>query len=77
MNSDDADVSVAEDSNPEAQSVSHRLGRAVLKVRHHRRTAQLLWYRRPVATGFAWLKYDDNGEELEVPLAEVKLVALL
>jgi ParB family chromosome partitioning protein len=77
MNSDEGDVPVGEDSNIEAQRVSHRVGRAVLQVRHHRRTAQLLWHRRPVAKGFAWLKYDDNGEEVEVPLAEVKLVALL
>jgi hypothetical protein len=30
-----------------------------------------------VEKGFAWLKYEDNGEEVEAPLAEVKLVALL
>jgi ParB family chromosome partitioning protein len=49
----------------------------VLQVRHHRRLAQLLWHRRPVEKGFAWLKYEDTGEETEAPLAEVKLVALL
>jgi ParB family chromosome partitioning protein len=76
MNSDD-DVPAGEDNNIEAQPLRERLGRAVLQVRHHRRTAQLLWHRRPVEKGFAWLKYEDNGEEVEAPLAEVKLVALL
>ena len=77
MNSDDDYVPAEKDSNPEAHPVRERLGRAVLQVRHHRRTAQLLWHRRPVEKGFAWLKYDDNGEEVQAPLAEVKLVALL
>jgi hypothetical protein len=30
-----------------------------------------------VEKGFAWLKYDDTGEEVEAPLAEVKQIALL
>jgi len=68
----------AEDDNSnEAQRPPERLGRAVLQVRHHRRLAQLLWQRRPVEKGFAWLKYDDTGEEVEAPLGEVKLIALL
>ena len=75
--SDEPVLPTEEDSGTEAQPPAERLGRAVLQVRHHRRLAQLLWQRRPVEKGFAWLKYDDTGEEVEVPLAEVKLVALL
>lgn len=77
VSSTDADVSTGEDSNLEAPHLPQRLGRAVLQVRHQRRTAQLLWHRRPVEKGFAWLKYEDTGEEVQAPLAEVKLVALL
>jgi ParB family chromosome partitioning protein len=77
MNSTDADVPAGEDSKPAAPPHTQRLGRAVLQVRHQRRTAQLLWHRRPVEKGFAWLKYEDTGEEVQAPLAEVKLVALL
>jgi ParB family chromosome partitioning protein len=70
-------LGAAEHNRTEAQHPPERLGRVVLQVRHHRRLAQLLWHRRPVEVGFAWLKYDDTGEEANVPLAEVKLVALL
>ena len=77
MESDDSALLTGEDNDAEPQSQPTKLGRAVLQVRHHRRTAQLLWYRRPVEKGFAWLKYDDTGEEVEAPLADVKLVALL
>ncbi|HEX8884687.1 MAG TPA: ParB/RepB/Spo0J family partition protein [Noviherbaspirillum sp.] len=77
VHSTDDDVPAGEDSHPEAQPLSQHLGRPVLQVRHQRRPAQLLWHRRPVEKGFAWLKYDDTGEEVQAPLAEVKLVALL
>jgi len=76
MESDQVDVPGGENIVPEAHDQYQRLGRAVLQVRHHRRLAQLLWFRRPVEKGFAWLKYDD-GTEVQAPLAEVKLVALL
>jgi ParB family chromosome partitioning protein len=76
MESDQVDVPGGENIAPEAHDQHQRLGRAVLQVRHHRRLAQLLWFRRPVEKGFAWLKYDD-GTEVQAPLAEVKLVALL
>ena len=77
LGSDKPDLPAEEDNSAEAQRLPDRLGRAVLQVRHHRRLAQLLWHRRPVEKGFAWLKYEDTGEETEAPLAEVKLVALL
>ena len=77
LRSDEQDLPAEEDNSTEAQRPPDRLGRAVLQVRHHRRLAQLLWQRRPVEKGFAWLKYDDTGEEAQAPLAEVKLIALL
>ena len=77
VNSTDDDVAAGEDSHPDAQHLPQKLGRPVLQVRHQRRTAQLLWHRRPVEKGFAWLKYEDTGEEVQAPLADVKLVALL
>lgn len=77
IKSTDADVPTGEDSHLEVPHLPQRLGRAVLQVRYQRRTAQLLWHRRPVEKGYAWLKYEDTGEEVEAPLADVKLVALL
>jgi ParB family chromosome partitioning protein len=75
--SGESSLPAAPENDIGAQRAPERLGRAVLQVRHHRRLAQLLLQRRPVEKGFAWLKYDDTGEEAEAPLAEVKLVALL
>jgi ParB family chromosome partitioning protein len=77
LRSDEPVLPAEDDNSTKEQRPPERLGRAVLQVRHHRRSAQLLWQRRPVEKGFAWLKYDDTGEEVEAPLAEVKLVALL
>ena len=51
--------------------------RPVLKVRHNRRLARLLINRRPTRSGFAWLKYDDDAEEVEVNLVNVSLAELL
>lgn len=74
---DRVDVPDGENGNRDTHDHYQRLGRPVLQVRHHRRLAQLLWHRRPVEKGFAWLKYEDDGTEVHAPLAEVKLVALL
>lgn len=52
------------------------LKNVVLQVKHHLRTARLLLNRRVTDERFAWLKYEDDGEELEVELAELQLLAL-
>ncbi len=53
-----------------------RLRSTVLAVRYKRRPARMLLNRRPTRDGLAWLKYDDDGQELEADLTHVKLVAL-
>jgi ParB family chromosome partitioning protein len=37
----------------------------------------LILNRRPQAEGVAWLKYEDDGQEAEVNLAHVRLLALI
>jgi len=54
-----------------------RLKKAIVQVEHDGRSARIILNRRPPAEGFAWLKYEDDGQELEADLAQVKLVALL
>lgn len=49
----------------------------VVRVAHRRREAVLLLYRAPSREGHAWLRYEDNEEEAEVALAEVKLTAVV
>jgi ParB family chromosome partitioning protein len=51
--------------------------KAIVQVEHDGRPARIILNRRPPAEGFAWLKYEDDGQEFEANLAQVKLVALL
>lgn len=50
---------------------------SIVLVEHAGRPARLSLYCRPSAVGQGWLKYEDNGQEAECNLAEVKLVAVL
>ena len=54
-----------------------KLKKAIVQVEHDGRPARIILNRRPPAEGFAWLKYEDDGQEFEANLAQVKLVALL
>lgn len=54
-----------------------KLKKAIIQVQHNKRSARLILNRRPPAEGFAWLKYDDDGQEFEADLAKVRLVALM
>jgi ParB family transcriptional regulator, chromosome partitioning protein len=62
---------------PENQVDPDKLRKAIVQVRHNRRPARLILNRRPPADGFAWLRYEDDGQEVEVNLAQVRLVALV
>lgn len=65
------------DSRAEATDHPERLKKVIVQVRHNRRSARLILNRRPHDEGCAWLKYEDDGEEVEVNLDKVKLLALL
>lgn len=54
-----------------------KLKKAIVQVRHDDRPGRLILSRRPPAPGFAWIKYDDDGQEVEANLAQVELVALV
>ena len=51
--------------------------KAIIQVKHDDRPARLILNRRPPAEGWAWLKYEDDGQEFEADLGTVQLVALL
>jgi len=53
------------------------LKKVIIQVRYDDRLAQLILNRRPLAEGWAWIKYEDNGQELQTALTSMKLVALL
>jgi len=54
-----------------------RLKKTIIQVKHNDRPARLILNRRPPAGGWAWLKYEDDGQEFEADLSAVQLVALL
>lgn len=54
-----------------------KLKKAIVMVKHDGRPARLVLNRRPAADGYAWLKYEVDGLELEVDLAQVELVAIM
>jgi ParB family chromosome partitioning protein len=56
---------------------SRRLKKATLQVEHEGRIAYLLLTKRPPSSGRAWLRYEDNRQEVDVALADVRLVAVL
>lgn len=73
------EVPVSSDSmkKEDKTSNSDKLKKAIVQVLHDDRVARLILNRRPPAEGFAWLKYDDDGQEFEADLSQVQLVALL
>jgi ParB family chromosome partitioning protein len=65
------------DAKKEKEAGPEKLKKAIIQVEHDGRPARLILTRRPPAEGYAWMKYDDDGQEFEASLAEVKLVALV
>lgn len=54
-----------------------KLKKTIIQVQHNERPARLILNRRPPAEGFAWLKYNDDGQEFEADLSQVQLIALM
>lgn len=54
-----------------------KIKKAIVQVWYDGRPARILLDRRPPAEGVAYIKYDDDGHEVEVDLGEVKLLAIL
>ena len=59
------------------QADPSKLKKAIVKVLHKNRVARLILDRRPPEEGYAWLKYEDDGHELEVALQDVQLTAII
>lgn len=53
-----------------------KIKKAIIQVKYDEREARLLTDRR-AAYGLAWIKYDDDGQEIEVDLNQVQLVAII
>ena len=74
---DDAAQGPEADARPPVKEAGPgKLRKAIIQVRHVDRAARLILNRRPPIEGWAWLKYEDDGREVEADLADVHLVAL-
>jgi ParB family chromosome partitioning protein len=51
--------------------------KAIVRVLHNHRVARLMLDRRPSAEGVAWIKYEEDGDEVEASLRDVQLTAIL
>ena len=60
----------------EGSSGRPRKRRPSLVVSHQGKRACLLLNRSPDQSGQAWIRYDQDGRETEVPLSEVKIIGL-
>lgn len=60
----------------EQDEKADRIKKAIIQVKYDEREARLLTERR-AAYGLAWIKYDDDGHEIEVDLNQVALVAVI
>lgn len=62
---------------PEKSYLAEKIDKAIVLVEHSGRPARLNLRRRPSAVGMGWLKYEDDGQEFEGQLADVKLIAVI
>ncbi len=62
---------------PKTEADPDKFKKAIIIVNHDGRMARLLISRRPPDEGWAWIKYEEDGHEIEADLGTVQLVALL
>ena len=63
--------------SPRPQADPSKFKKAIVQVLHKNRVARLMLDRRPPTEGSAWLKYEDDGHEVEVALQDVQLTAII
>ena len=70
-----------EEPEPVGQQAStpdpDKLKKAIVLVRHDERRARLLLTRRPAAAATVWIKYEDDGQEIEVSAETVALAGII
>ncbi|EOW8879020.1 transcriptional repressor gene korB [Escherichia coli] len=75
---EDGEQGASEDAKKEKKEEDpDKIKKAIVLVKHDDRMARLLTNRRPPAEGWAWLKYEDDGHEVEADLGNVQLMALM
>ncbi|MFL6631639.1 MAG: ParB/RepB/Spo0J family partition protein [Massilia sp.] len=68
---------IASISGTERRGNARRFKNGAVKVEHNGRNAYLLLSRRPLSSGRAWLRFEDDGQECDADLANVRLLAIV
>lgn len=66
-----------EEKKVEKKQDPNKLVKAIMLIKHNDRPGRLALHKRPTTEGLAWIKYDDDGQEIETDLAALDLVALI
>lgn len=74
---DPKDKPAGEKKEKDTQGDPDKLKKAIVQIEIFGRAGQLLLNKRPSAHGQAWIKYEDDGEEFETSLEQVKIVAII
>ncbi|MDG4868624.1 ParB/RepB/Spo0J family partition protein (plasmid) [Guyparkeria sp. 1SP6A2] len=61
----------------EAEPDPSKLKKAIIEIKHDDRAARLMLGQRPTWIGGGWIKYEDDGHEVEVDLLEIQVTRLL
>lgn len=64
-------------SKEPAEKDPNKFSKAIINVTHDERPARIDLTKRPEAEGYAWLKYEDDGQEFSASLASVTLVSVI
>ena len=67
----------SKNSNTGVNDNPDKFKKAIVIVTHDDRPARIILDKRPSATGYAWLKYEDDGHVFESLLSDVTLVELM
>jgi ParB family chromosome partitioning protein len=68
---------IASISGTERRENARRFKNGAVNVEHKGRNAYLLLTRRPLSSGHAWLRFEDDGQECDTDLADVRLLAIV
>jgi len=76
-NSDDTEQTEKPEKKKEKETDPTKFKKAIVIVEYMGQSAQLVMTKRPSMSDNGWIKLDSSGEELEAPLAQLKLLELI
>lgn len=66
-----------DDDDGEKGDTKDKFSKAIVQIEHDSRKARLLLNKRPSEEGQGWIKYEDDGNTVEVDVATITVVAVI